>query len=64
MCEEQWEKDLEAELQEYEVVNDGGASGGGERGGDSSKTLIRTRSPSNNDWEQYADLIDETDDLK
>ena len=45
------------------MVTDGGASGGGE-GGETSKTTIRTRSPSNNDWEQYADLIDETDDLK
>ncbi|XP_043065096.1 synapse-associated protein of 47 kDa isoform X2 [Drosophila ficusphila] len=82
--EEQWEKDLEAELKDYEVVDEGGTGGGGGGGrrkgrkagedddanaegeGDEDEPTIsnlRTRS-TNNDWEEYADLIEDTDDLK
>ncbi|KAH8383094.1 hypothetical protein KR009_006764 [Drosophila setifemur] len=77
--EEQWEKDLEAELKDYEVVDDGGTGGGSRKGrrakdkhdadeadGDEDEPTIsnlRTRS-TNNDWEEYADLIEDTDDLK
>ncbi|XP_034484631.1 synapse-associated protein of 47 kDa isoform X2 [Drosophila innubila] len=67
--EEQWEKDLEAELKDYEVVDEGGTGGGhnkhGDGGEDEEPTIsnLRTRS-SNNDWEEYADLIEDTDDLK
>lgn len=63
---------MEAELQEYEVVNNGtssAASGGRTADGNDASTAtgtnFRTRSsPSNTDWEQYADIIDEADDLK
>ncbi|XP_032596166.1 synapse-associated protein of 47 kDa isoform X3 [Drosophila grimshawi] len=76
--EEQWEKDLEAELKDYEVVDDGGTGSGRRKHGDvdgddvdkeeeeeEEPTIsnLRTRS-SNNDWEEYADLIEDTDDLK
>nr|XP_044251633.1 synapse-associated protein of 47 kDa isoform X2 [Drosophila takahashii] len=74
--EEQWEKDLEAELKDYEVVDEGGTGGtGGRRGKKEAKddedaeedeptiSNLRTRS-TNNDWEEYADLIEDTDDLK
>ncbi|XP_017083600.1 synapse-associated protein of 47 kDa isoform X3 [Drosophila eugracilis] len=77
--EEQWEKDLEAELKDYEVVDEGGTGGGGHKkgrqtssGGDDDAEAdedeptisnLRTRS-TNNDWEEYADLIEDTDDLK
>ncbi|XP_067636295.1 synapse-associated protein of 47 kDa isoform X3 [Eurosta solidaginis] len=85
--EEQWEKDLEAELKDYEVVSEtttiethrrvgaikNAASGGGGGGGiedvdDDEEEIptisnLRTRS-ANNDWEEYADLIEDTDDLK
>lgn len=76
--EEQWEKDLEAELKDYEVVDDGGTSGGGgskkgirtknaeevdEEEDEPTISNLRTRS-TNNDWEEYADLIEDTDDLK
>ncbi|KAH8265283.1 hypothetical protein KR038_003369 [Drosophila bunnanda] len=79
--EEQWEKDLEAELKDYEVVDEGGTGGGGGSGGrrkgrkatqeetqaeeEDEPTIsnLRTRS-TNNDWEEYADLIEDTDDLK
>nr|XP_017103114.2 synapse-associated protein of 47 kDa isoform X12 [Drosophila bipectinata] len=78
--EEQWEKDLEAELKDYEVVDDGGTSGGGGGGSRKGRRTknevevdeeedeptisnLRTRS-TNNDWEEYADLIEDTDDLK
>ncbi|KAH8363642.1 hypothetical protein KR084_012592 [Drosophila pseudotakahashii] len=77
--EEQWEKDLEAELKDYEVVDEGGTGGGGGGGGGRRKgkqeaeddaeedeptiSNLRTRS-TNNDWEEYADLIEDTDDLK
>ncbi|KMZ03289.1 uncharacterized protein Dsimw501_GD19060, isoform D [Drosophila simulans] len=73
--EEQWEKDLEAELKDYEVVDEGGTGGGGRRKGrkageddteadEDEPTIsnLRTRS-TNNDWEEYADLIEDTDDL-
>ncbi|XP_051863227.1 synapse-associated protein of 47 kDa isoform X3 [Drosophila albomicans] len=67
--EEQWEKDLEAELKDYEVVDEGGTGGGRNKNGededeDEEPTIsnLRTRS-SNNDWEEYADLIEDTDDL-
>ena len=79
MCEEQWEKDLEAELKDYEVVDEGGTGGdggGGRRKGrkageddteadeyEPTISNLRTRS-TNNDWEEYADLIEDTDDLK
>lgn len=58
---------MEAELQEYEVVNDGAATAAEDEGdaaaaaASSSTTIKRNRE---SDWEQYADLIDETDDLK
>ncbi|XP_020818570.1 synapse-associated protein of 47 kDa isoform X3 [Drosophila serrata] len=76
--EEQWEKDLEAELKDYEVVDEGGTGGGGGRRKGRKATQeetqaeeedeptisnLRTRS-TNNDWEEYADLIEDTDDLK
>ncbi|BFF89716.1 synapse-associated protein of 47 kDa [Drosophila madeirensis] len=74
--EEQWEKDLEAELKDYEVVDEGGTGGGGRKprkqqgnAGDEEDedeptiSNLRTRS-TNNDWEEYADLIEDTDDLK
>ncbi|XP_016996654.3 synapse-associated protein of 47 kDa isoform X4 [Drosophila takahashii] len=73
--EEQWEKDLEAELKDYEVVDEGGTGGGGRRGKKEAQddedaeedeptiSNLRTRS-TNNDWEEYADLIEDTDDLK
>ncbi|KAH8360035.1 hypothetical protein KR093_010225 [Drosophila rubida] len=66
--EEQWEKDLEAELKDYEVVDEGGTGGGRNKNGDDEDeeptiSNLRTRS-SNNDWEEYADLIEDTDDLK
>ncbi|XP_017864262.1 PREDICTED: synapse-associated protein of 47 kDa isoform X1 [Drosophila arizonae] len=74
--EEQWEKDLEAELKDYEVVDEGGTGAGGGGGKqkrtndgdedeDDAPTIsnLRTRS-TNNDWEEYADLIEDTDDLK
>ncbi|XP_044314554.1 synapse-associated protein of 47 kDa isoform X6 [Drosophila rhopaloa] len=76
--EEQWEKDLEAELKDYEVVDEGGTGGGGggrrkgrKAGEDEAEveedeptiSNLRTRS-TNNDWEEYADLIEDTDDLK
>ncbi|KAL7730926.1 hypothetical protein ACLKA6_014167 [Drosophila palustris] len=71
--EEQWEKDLEAELKDYEVVDEGGTGGGRTKHGDGGLgededeeptiSNLRTRS-SNNDWEEYADLIEDTDDLK
>ncbi|XP_054738000.1 synapse-associated protein of 47 kDa isoform X4 [Anastrepha obliqua] len=78
--EEQWEKDLEAELKDYEVVGGttaahsraGGGGGGGavnsdDGNGDDDEiptiSNLRTRS-TNNDWEEYADLIEDTDDLK
>lgn len=78
--EEQWEKDLEAELKDYEVVDEGGTSGAGGGGArrkgkkpteeeiqaeEDEPTIsnLRTRS-TNNDWEEYADLIEDTDDLK
>ncbi|XP_060645675.1 synapse-associated protein of 47 kDa isoform X1 [Drosophila nasuta] len=70
--EEQWEKDLEAELKDYEVVDEGGTGGGRNKNGDGEDededeeptiSNLRTRS-SNNDWEEYADLIEDTDDLK
>ncbi|XP_033149052.1 synapse-associated protein of 47 kDa isoform X3 [Drosophila busckii] len=66
--EEQWEKDLEAELKDYEVVNEGG-TGDDKRKNDGqiveepTMSSIRMRS-ANNDWEEYADLIEDTDDLK
>lgn len=47
--EEQWEKDLEAELQDYEVVTDG--NGG--------------KHDTNTDWEKDVDdLLGDCDDLK
>ena len=96
--EEQWEKDLEAELKDYEVVSGSitssstiiGSSRSASKGKGSSKkkksanknkrvepeedgndddelptiSNLRTRS-TNNDWEEeYADLIEDTDDLK
>lgn len=67
--EEQWEKDLEAELKDYEVVDEGGPDGGRNRNVDGDEeeaptiSNLRTRS-TNNDWEEYADLIEDTDDLK
>ncbi|XP_058979190.1 synapse-associated protein of 47 kDa isoform X3 [Musca domestica] len=70
--EEQWEKDLEAELKDFEVVDNGSkksaAAGGGGGGNDEDDdddlpTISRTRN-ANNDWEEYADLIEDTDDLK
>ncbi|KRF99387.1 uncharacterized protein Dwil_GK11219, isoform E [Drosophila willistoni] len=73
--EEQWEKDLEAELKDYEVVDEGGTDGTGRRKRDGKDDAdvdeddeptisnLRTRS-TNNDWEEYADLIEDTDDLK
>ncbi|XP_069965283.1 synapse-associated protein of 47 kDa isoform X11 [Bactrocera oleae] len=80
--EEQWEKDLEAELKDYEVVSDttggtttthsrdrggGGAGNTDDANGDDDEiptiSNLRTRS-TNNDWEEYADLIEDTDDLK
>ncbi|XP_030572115.1 synapse-associated protein of 47 kDa isoform X7 [Drosophila novamexicana] len=71
--EEQWEKDLEAELKDYEVVDEGGTGGGRRKHGvepdleedEETPTIsnLRTRS-TNNDWEEYADLIEDTDDLK
>ncbi|XP_030373907.1 synapse-associated protein of 47 kDa isoform X4 [Scaptodrosophila lebanonensis] len=75
--EEQWEKDLEAELKDYEVVDDGGTSTSTGRSAkrnnladgeeeEEAPTIsnLRTRS-TNNDWEEeYADLIEDTDDLK
>ncbi|XP_073831657.1 synapse-associated protein 47kD isoform X16 [Musca autumnalis] len=74
--EEQWEKDLEAELKDFEVVDNGSkkvAGGAGSGGGavedegdydDDLPTISRTRN-ANNDWEEeYADLIEDTDDLK
>lgn len=79
--EEQWEKDLEAELKDYEVVSDttggttrthsrdrnGGTGKTGDGNGDDDEiptiSNLRTRS-TNNDWEEYADLIEDTDDLK
>ncbi|XP_068157513.1 synapse-associated protein of 47 kDa isoform X2 [Drosophila tropicalis] len=71
--EEQWEKDLEAELKDYEVVDEGGTDGGRRKreGKDDADvdedeptiSNLRTRS-TNNDWEEYADLIEDTDDLK
>ncbi|XP_017031515.1 synapse-associated protein of 47 kDa isoform X3 [Drosophila kikkawai] len=79
--EEQWEKDLEAELKDYEVVDEGGTGGGGgggrrkgrkatqeedtqaEEEDEPTISNLRTRS-TNNDWEEYADLIEDTDDLK
>ncbi|XP_037953709.1 synapse-associated protein of 47 kDa isoform X4 [Teleopsis dalmanni] len=74
--EEQWEKDLEAELKDYEVVSESGGDGGGgigtltsiNIGADTDDELptisnLRTRS-TNNDWEEMADLIEDTDDLK
>lgn len=62
---------MEAELKDYEVVDDGGPDGGRNRNGDGdgeeeeAPTIsnLRTRS-TNNDWEEYADLIEDTDDLK
>lgn len=99
-AEEQWEKDLEAELNDYEIlgvdavgrkrataqatasgasqkplassISSGGRSGtdeeatltdGGTALGSSGGGGIRTRT-TNNDWEEYADLIEDTDDLK
>lgn len=48
-AEEQWEKDLEAELQDYEVVNDG----------------ANKQSDANADWEKDVDdLLGDCDDLK
>lgn len=68
--EEQWEKDLEAELKDFEVVDNGSkksaaaAGGGGDEDDDDDlPTISRTRN-ANNDWEEYADLIEDTDDLK
>lgn len=71
--EEQWEKDLEAELKDYEVVEDGGSRKLREQqqhhqqtdNDDELPTIsnLRTRT-TNNDWEEYADLIEDTDDLK
>ncbi|KRF82903.1 synapse-associated protein of 47 kDa isoform X6 [Drosophila virilis] len=71
--EEQWEKDLEAELKDYEVVDEGGTGGGRSKhmvepdleDDEETPTIsnLRTRS-TNNDWEEYADLIEDTDDLK
>ncbi|XP_064535770.1 synapse-associated protein of 47 kDa isoform X3 [Drosophila montana] len=71
--EEQWEKDLEAELKDYEVVDEGGTGGGRSKHGVEPEleedeetpkiSNLRTRS-TNNDWEEYADLIEDTDDLK
>ncbi|XP_059219792.1 synapse-associated protein of 47 kDa isoform X2 [Stomoxys calcitrans] len=73
--EEQWEKDLEAELKDYEVVDNANKkshatnsqnAGGNEEGDDDelpSISNMRMRT-SNNDWEEYADLIEDTDDLK
>lgn len=61
---------MEAELKDYEVVDDGGPDGGRNRKGDGEEeeeaptiSNLRTRS-TNNDWEEYADLIEDTDDLK
>uniref|UniRef100_A0A1A9WJI3 BSD domain-containing protein n=1 Tax=Glossina brevipalpis TaxID=37001 RepID=A0A1A9WJI3_9MUSC len=76
--EEQWEKDLEAELKEYEFVDDVSKRSAAiskttpkkintnmEEEDEELPTLsnLRTRS-TNNDWEEYADLIEDTDDLK
>ncbi|XP_023176193.2 synapse-associated protein of 47 kDa isoform X3 [Drosophila hydei] len=73
--EEQWEKDLEAELKDYEVVDEGGTGRSKQKqkqnqnkeddDEDEAPTIsnLRTRS-TNNDWEEYADLIEDTDDLK
>lgn len=78
--EEQWEKDLEAELKEYEFVDDVSKKSAAtnkttitkaninlenEQEEEELPTLsnLRTRS-TNNDWEEYADLIEDTDDLK
>ncbi|XP_017466871.1 PREDICTED: synapse-associated protein of 47 kDa isoform X6 [Rhagoletis zephyria] len=78
--EEQWEKDLEAELKDYEVVSGttgattaaqnrvaavNNMDGNGDDDDDEIPTIsnLRTRS-TNNDWEEYADLIEDTDDLK
>ncbi|XP_046804313.1 synapse-associated protein of 47 kDa isoform X1 [Lucilia cuprina] len=71
--EEQWEKDLEAELKDYEVVDNGAKDGGGpssttttttQDNDDELPTISNLRTRSNNDWEEYADLIEDTDDLK
>ncbi|KAI8129436.1 Synapse-associated protein of 47 kDa [Lucilia cuprina] len=72
---EQWEKDLEAELKDYEVVDNGAKDGGGpssntttttttQHNDDELPTISNLRTRSNNDWEEYADLIEDTDDLK
>lgn len=72
LIEEQWEKDLEAELKDYEVVDNGSKNrntkqqSSTEHGDDDELPTIsnmRTRT-SNHDWEEYADLIEDTDDLK
>lgn len=59
--EEQWEKDLDAELQEYEVVNDGSTSG--------TRTTSKHPVHTNEDWEKDVDDLldgddDDIDDLK
>jgi len=62
---------LEAELKDYEVVDEGGTGGGRSKHGDGGEdeeeeptiSNLRTRS-TNNDWEEYADLIEDTDNLK
>lgn len=54
--EEQWEKDLDAELQEYEVVNDCTATG---------THASKQQSQGNDDWEKDVDdLLGDSDDLK
>lgn len=48
--EEQWEKDLDAELQDYELVTDASNS---------------KKGPSDEEWEKdVEDLLGDTDDLK
>lgn len=52
--EEQWEKDLDAELQEYEVVNDG-----------TSPNKSNGKTSGSEDWEKDVDdLLGDSDDLK
>lgn len=59
--EEQWEKDLDAELQDFELVTDG--SGGSGAGG--SKKGPGDDAASNGEWEKdVEDLLGDADDLK